>query len=190
MSDEQIKHMVDRFLSWRLPEDFSPDCGIHFDADAAKKLDLRNQRFEPVGTNLFNANQAAAMVRHMIEGLPDEGEDIGPPTPLGALKFRMEQGGYTQPDLAKLIGSRARASEILAGRRELSKAQIAILADTWDIPARSLLGHDATNWKFRALHAEARLLAALGNSDAVTRAATAREGPPDVSDTGPGSTSL
>ena len=67
-------------------------------------------------------------------------EDIGPPTPLGALKFRMEQGGHTQNDLAKLIGNRARASEILSGKRALSKAQIATLADAWGIPARSLLG--------------------------------------------------
>src|SRR5206468_1984762 len=32
LTDEQIKHMVNRFLAWRLPEHFNPDCGIHFDA--------------------------------------------------------------------------------------------------------------------------------------------------------------
>ena len=31
MNDEQIKHMVDRFLGWRLPEHFRPDAGISFD---------------------------------------------------------------------------------------------------------------------------------------------------------------
>jgi hypothetical protein len=30
MTDDQIKHMVNRFLNWRLPESFSPDCGISF----------------------------------------------------------------------------------------------------------------------------------------------------------------
>lgn len=70
MNDAQIKHMVDRFLMWRLPEDFHPDCGIHFDADAAKKIDPRNLRHEPTGTNLFDAQQADAMVRYMVEGLP------------------------------------------------------------------------------------------------------------------------
>jgi hypothetical protein len=30
MSDEQIKYMVDRFLGWRLPENFNPDGGISF----------------------------------------------------------------------------------------------------------------------------------------------------------------
>ncbi len=73
MNDAQIKHMVDRFLAWRLPEDFRPDGGIHFDADAAKKLDPRNLRYEPNGTNLFDARQAEAMVRHMVAGMPDVG---------------------------------------------------------------------------------------------------------------------
>ena len=64
---DKIKQMVDRFLQWRLPENFSPDCGIHFDADAAKKLNSMNKRYEPVGTNLFDATQATEMVRYMLD---------------------------------------------------------------------------------------------------------------------------
>ena len=30
MTPVQIKHLVDRFLGWRLPENFQPDCGISF----------------------------------------------------------------------------------------------------------------------------------------------------------------
>ncbi len=74
MTDDQIKHMVDRFLSWKLPEHFNPDCGINFDANAAIKLNPRNHKFEPIGTNLFSATQADAMVRHMLEGLPANAE--------------------------------------------------------------------------------------------------------------------
>lgn len=66
LTDDLVKRMVDRFLQWRLPEDFTPDCGIHFDADAAKGFDARNRRYEPVGTNLLSAHQAEAMVRHML----------------------------------------------------------------------------------------------------------------------------
>ncbi|HVB59131.1 MAG TPA: hypothetical protein VNE63_22210 [Candidatus Acidoferrales bacterium] len=29
-NDYQIKYMVDRFLEWRLPENFTPDAGITF----------------------------------------------------------------------------------------------------------------------------------------------------------------
>jgi hypothetical protein len=69
LTDAQVKHMVDRFLCWKLPENFSPDGGIQFDADGAKKLNPINARYEPSGTNLFDATQADAMVRHMLDGM-------------------------------------------------------------------------------------------------------------------------
>lgn len=68
MSDV-LKTMVDRFLAWKLPNDFAPDCGIRFDAEAAKKLDPRNARYEPVGTNLLTAGQARAMLEHVARPL-------------------------------------------------------------------------------------------------------------------------
>lgn len=71
MTEDQIKHLVDRFLQWKLPKDFHPDCGIHFDAEAAIKMNPRNTRYEPVGTNLFSATQATEMVHFMTEGLPE-----------------------------------------------------------------------------------------------------------------------
>lgn len=70
MTEEQIKYMRDRFLSWKLPKDFHPDCGIQFDAEAAKKLNPNNHTYEPNGTNLFHAGQAEDMIRYMIEGMP------------------------------------------------------------------------------------------------------------------------
>jgi hypothetical protein len=67
--DDQVKHMVDRFLSWRLPENFYPDAGITFDAIGNRGTSYEFTR-EPSGTNLFDAVQAEAMVRHMMTGLP------------------------------------------------------------------------------------------------------------------------
>lgn len=64
MTDDQIKHMVNRFLTWRLPEHFRPDGGISFN-------ETYRSLHGPSGTNLFDAGQADAMVRHMLEGLPD-----------------------------------------------------------------------------------------------------------------------
>ena len=63
--------------------------------------------------------------------------------PLDVLRFAMEQQGRTQADLAQLLGSRSRASEILAGRRDLTLAQIRTLATTWRIPANLLVGEQA-----------------------------------------------
>ena len=70
MTEAQIKHMVDRFLGWKLPENFSPDNGISFDPIANKGMGQLERKREPVGTNLLDATQADTMVRHMLDGLP------------------------------------------------------------------------------------------------------------------------
>jgi hypothetical protein len=66
--EEQIKHMVNRFLGWRLPKPWNPDNGISYArpnyAHAPADHDW------PVGTNLFDATQAEAMVRYMLDGMP------------------------------------------------------------------------------------------------------------------------
>jgi hypothetical protein len=65
MTDEQIKYMVDRFLMWKLPKNFRPDGGI-----SVKRPNYAPEVvWEPVGTNLLDAQQAEEMVRHMIEGM-------------------------------------------------------------------------------------------------------------------------
>jgi hypothetical protein len=70
MTDEQIKHMVSRFLNWRLPEDFNPDAGISFEKTYNHYSPFGPSKHDPVGTNLFSAVQAEAMVRYMVKGLP------------------------------------------------------------------------------------------------------------------------
>lgn len=67
MTDEQIKQMVERFLQWRLPENFNPDNGISFKSPFSDEP-MRSRHW-PVGTNLLDYSQAEAMVRHMIEGM-------------------------------------------------------------------------------------------------------------------------
>lgn len=70
MTEDQIKQMVDRFLGWKLPRDtFNPDCGISFDKEPFNTHTPHPSLYEPSGTNLFDATQADAMVRYMIEGL-------------------------------------------------------------------------------------------------------------------------
>lgn len=69
LSEAQVKHMVDRFLMWKLPPDFRPDGGINFEKTGHG---FGGQTFhrEPVGTNLLTATQAKAMLLHMLEGMP------------------------------------------------------------------------------------------------------------------------
>jgi hypothetical protein len=54
--------MVDAFLGWKLPTDFSPDAGISFDSEYEKKWGM------PTGTNLLHAGQARQMVEHILCG--------------------------------------------------------------------------------------------------------------------------
>jgi hypothetical protein len=69
MNADLIKHMVNRFLSWKLPEDFRPDAGISFIPDYNVNTP-HPMKHRPVGTNLFDANQAETMVRYMTEDVP------------------------------------------------------------------------------------------------------------------------
>jgi HTH-type transcriptional regulator / antitoxin HigA len=61
------------------------------------------------------------------------------PDPIAAIKFRMDQQGLTPRDLEPMIGSRARVSEVLGGKRALSMAMVWRLHKGLGIPAQSLI---------------------------------------------------
>jgi len=69
MNEKQIKYMVDRFLGWKLPENFHPDNGISFKPTFNDHLDPPH-RHNPVGTNLFDIIQTEEMILYLLEGLP------------------------------------------------------------------------------------------------------------------------
>lgn len=56
----------------------------------------------------------------LIEQYENEHLPIDLPYPIEAIKFRMEQLDLTQTDLAKVVGLKSRASEILSKKRKLS----------------------------------------------------------------------
>lgn len=62
------------------------------------------------------------------------------PRPIDAIRFRMEQQGLLPRDLEPFIGSRARVSEVLSGKRALSIDMIRALRDHLGIPAHILVG--------------------------------------------------
>jgi len=64
---------------------------------------------------------------------------IDAPDPIEAIKFRMEQIGMEQKDLARIVGAN-RASEVLSGKRPLSLNMIRVLKEKLNIPADSLVG--------------------------------------------------
>ena len=61
------------------------------------------------------------------------------PTPLEAIRFRLEQKGMTDAELSKILGYRSRKSEVLSGKRKLSLAMIRKLNAVLKIPAAVLI---------------------------------------------------
>ena len=75
----------------------------------------------------------------LIEKYEREHYPIDLPDPIEAIKFRMEQMGYTQNDLAQMIESKSRASEILNRKRKLSLDMIRTLTKKLHIPSEVLI---------------------------------------------------
>jgi len=59
--------------------------------------------------------------------------------PVDMLIYLIEEGGHTQAELAELLGSRSRASEILSRRRALTVEMIHKLSSEWKIPPELLI---------------------------------------------------
>ncbi|MCY3658669.1 MAG: hypothetical protein OXG36_06580 [Caldilineaceae bacterium] len=75
----------------------------------------------------------------LVEAYEEENVPIPPPDPISAIKFRMEQAGLTQRDLIPILGSRAKVSEVLSGKRDISMKMARALHANLGIPAESLL---------------------------------------------------
>lgn len=75
----------------------------------------------------------------LIEHYEAKHVPTGYPSPLAAIEFRMEQGGLTQRDLVPFIGSRAKVSEVLSGKRQLTMPMARALHEHLGIPAAVLL---------------------------------------------------
>jgi HTH-type transcriptional regulator/antitoxin HigA len=75
----------------------------------------------------------------LVEVYEDKHYPVPPPDPVEAIKFRMDQMGLKQSDIAKYLGGKNRASEILSKKRPLSLRMIRNLHNGLNIPSDSLL---------------------------------------------------
>lgn len=71
----------------------------------------------------------------LIERYEEERDPIEAPQPLAALKELMAANGISQAELSRLLGSSGIASEVLSGKRALSKAHIRKLANLFNVSA-------------------------------------------------------
>ncbi|PIW56685.1 MAG: plasmid stabilization protein, partial [Piscirickettsiaceae bacterium CG12_big_fil_rev_8_21_14_0_65_44_934] len=75
----------------------------------------------------------------VIEKYEDEQFSFEPPTPIEAIKFRMEQMGLKNKDLTPYIGSASKVSEVLNGKRSLSLPMIRKLHEGLGISLETLI---------------------------------------------------
>ena len=75
----------------------------------------------------------------LIEKYEDEYYPIGLPDPVEAIKFRMEQLGYSSSDLESVVGENSQISDILSRKIKLSLELIRKLHKVLNIPTDVLI---------------------------------------------------
>ena len=75
----------------------------------------------------------------LVDAYENERWAVAAVDPIETIQLHMQATGRTQNDLAQLIGSRSRASEIMARIRPLTINMIRELSDEWHLPAGLLL---------------------------------------------------
>ena len=75
----------------------------------------------------------------LVEHHEEKHVPMGYPSAVAAIEFRLEQAGLTQRDLVPFIGSRAKVSEVLSGKRQITMPMARALHEHLGIPAEVLL---------------------------------------------------
>ncbi|MBO4704990.1 MAG: DNA-binding protein [Spirochaetaceae bacterium] len=95
--------------------------------------------------NLFDAEpdtpdgDKLELIVALIEIYEKEHFPIENPSPLAAIRFRMEQMNLSPKDLIPIIGSKSKVSEVLSGKRTLSLNMIRRISSELGIPAEILI---------------------------------------------------
>jgi HTH-type transcriptional regulator/antitoxin HigA len=74
----------------------------------------------------------------LIEAYENRSYPVPDADPVDILHFAIEDMGRSQAELAALLSSRARASEVLNRKRRLTVEMIAKISEAWRIPVEAL----------------------------------------------------
>ncbi|MFN4281416.1 MAG: ImmA/IrrE family metallo-endopeptidase [Alphaproteobacteria bacterium] len=94
-------------------------------------------------SNNLNYDDEIEVLATLIEQYEKKYFHIESPSPIAAIKFRMDALGLSPKQLEPFIGSRARVSEVLSGKRQLSIDMIRSLHQGLGIPYESLISSRA-----------------------------------------------
>lgn len=113
---------------------------LHSDADHAAALAEYETYFDAEPVPGSEAADRFELLGLVIADYEARRWPIKAADPVEVIRAVMEGRGYDQSDLAELLGSRSRASEVLNGRRPLSLAHIRAISEGWNVPASALIG--------------------------------------------------
>lgn len=85
------------------------------------------------------------LLAHLVQDYETKNHDIGLPTPLEAIRFRMDQQNLRPKDLVPYFGSSSRVSEVLNGKRQLTMEMVRKLNKGLGIPAEVLVQETKVN---------------------------------------------
>ena len=77
----------------------------------------------------------AELLQRLIQAYDDEHYPMPEVPPHEMVKYLMEQRGLKQADLVPVLGSRAQVSDLVNGKRGISKAQVKALAEYFGVSA-------------------------------------------------------
>lgn len=80
-------------------------------------------------------SELAGLLNVLVERFEDEHYALSQASPKQILRELMDARDMRQKDLASIIGSKGVASEILSGKRDISKAQARKLAEAFSVSA-------------------------------------------------------
>jgi HTH-type transcriptional regulator/antitoxin HigA len=76
----------------------------------------------------------------LVERFEEQHYVMKPATPIDIVRELMEANGVSQSEIAEILGSKGLASEMLSGKREISKSQALKLSERFHVPAAVFLG--------------------------------------------------
>ena len=106
-----------------------------------KDYSIALKRFEEIFQAEENTLQSeeADLLALLLKEFEDKQYVINAPNPLDAIKYRMEQQGLTNNDLAKILGFKSRVTDLFNNHRKLNLTMVRKLHQALDIPLQTLI---------------------------------------------------
>ena len=104
--------------------------------DAIAEVERLAVEDPPMGTS---DGDRLELLAKLVEDYEKQRFAFARPDPLSAIRFRMEEQGLRQKDLAPILGGKNRVSEVLSGKRALTLGMVRSLSESLYIPEELLV---------------------------------------------------